>query len=329
MTTAIPVGIAGVGHNTPERVVKNEYFTRYVETSDEWIQQRTGIRERRWIDDEQRPSDLFVEAARMAMDRGGVQPEEVDLIICGTVSGDFLLPSTACIVQDRLGCRKAAAFDIQAACPGFIYAMATGAEFIAAGKYRTVLVLGGEALSRIVDLYDRNSCVLFGDGAGAAVLKRHDDCGQGLIEDFFLGADGRGYDYIHRPRGGGRDPLNPEILAEGTHLVRIKGREVYRFAVEKMTELIHWAMDGRSLDDLGWVVPHQVNQRILATATAKLKIPEDKVMVNIDRFGNTSAASIPILLSEAWADQRLPHGKYLVLAAFGAGLTWAGARIKW
>lgn len=328
-TTAIPVGIAGVGAYVPERVVDNQYFTRFVETSDEWIQQRTGIVERRWLRPDQRPSDMFVAAGRQALERAGLAPAEVDLIVLATVSADYLCPSQACVVQERLGCTKAAAFDIAAACAGFVYAMAIGAQFVASGAYRNVLVLGGEALSRISDVYDRNSAVLFGDGAGAALLQPHEQCRQGLIEALKLGADGSGYHYIIRQKGGGKEPLTPEVLTEGTHLLRMKGREVYRFAVAQMESLISWAMAGQDPAELGLVIPHQMNKRILETATEKLHVPPEKVYINIERLGNTSAASCAIGLSEAWEKGLLAPGKLVVLAAFGAGLVWAGARLRW
>lgn len=325
----VPVGIASVGAGVPERVVDNRFFTRYVETSDEWIQQRTGIVERRWLRPGQRPSDMFVAAGRKALERAGVPPEEVELLVIGSVSGDYTVPSTACVVQDRLGCRNAAAFDIAAACTGFIYALQVGAQFIATGTYRNALVMGGEALSRISDIYDRNSCVLFGDGAGAALLRPWETCRQGRIEAVTLGADGSGWHFITRPKGGGYEPITPEILAEGSHLLRMKGREVYRFAVERMEALIRWALDGEDPAELCLVIPHQMNRRILESATAKLHIPPEKVYINIDRIGNTSAGSVPICLAEACEKGLLRPGKIVVLAAFGAGLTWGGVRLRW
>ncbi len=323
------VGIAGFGHYTPDRVIPNEYFTRFVETSDEWIRQRSGIVERRWLRDDQKPSDMFAAAAEDALKRSGVAAEDLDLIVLGTVSGDALLPSSACLVQERIGAVNAAAFDLSAACPGFLFALSVGRQYIATGTYKNVLCIGGEALSRIIDIHDRNSCVLFGDGAGACVLQPHEICKQGLIADMFLGSDGKGWDYIQRPRGGAAEVMTPEILAEGTHLIRLKGREVYRFAVDKMTEIMAWATADLAEDDICLVIPHQVNARILETATQKCGIPPEKVLINIQNYGNTSAASIPILLSEADAQGRFESGKWLVLAAFGAGLTWAGARVQW
>ena len=326
----VPVGIAGLGFSVPDRVVTNDYFTRFVETSDEWIQSRTGIRERRWLAEGERPSDLFTRAGRAALEDAGLAPEEVDLIIVATVSGDFQgTPSSACVVQRELGCVNAAAFDLSAACAGFVYGLNVASQFISAGTYRNVLMIGGEGLSRISDIYDRNSVILFADGAGAALLQPHATCQQGLIEDLTLGADGEGWHYIIRPRGGGAEPVTPDILAEGTHQLRMKGREVYRFAVEKMTSLIAWALEGQDLDDLAVVIPHQVNARILETATSKLGIPSEKVFVNIDRYGNTSSGSCPIALCEAREAGLLVKDKLVVMAAFGAGLVWGGARIRW
>lgn len=330
MLAGRPVGIAGLGFDVPARRVTNQWFTRYIETSDEWIVQRTGIRERRWLAEDQKPSDLFVAAGRKALEDAKLDPAEVDLIVLATVSGDFQgIPAAASLVQERLGCTRAGAFDLGAGCAGFVYALGVGAQFIASGLYRNVLVIGGEGLSRICDIYDRNSVILFGDGAGAALLRPHADCGQGLLEALKLGSDGAGADFIIRPRGGAAEPLTPEILSEGTHMVRLKGREVYRFAVDRMSELLAWAMEGQDPEQLCVVVPHQVNARILETATQKLGIPPEKVIINIDRYGNTSAGSVPIALCEARERGLLEPGRLVVLAAFGAGLAWGGARIRW
>ncbi|MHC4380693.1 MAG: 3-oxoacyl-ACP synthase III family protein [Planctomycetota bacterium] len=326
----LPVGIAGLGFSIPDQVVDNNYFTRFVETSDAWIVQRTGIKERRWLEPGEKPSDLFTGAARMALQQAAVAAEDVDLIIVCTVSGDHQgTPASACIVQENLGAKKAAAFDMQAACAGFLYGLQVGVQFLQSGTYRNVLVIGGECLSRMSDIYDRNSVILFGDGAGAALLQPHDVCGQGLIEDITIGADGSGAQYISRPRGGGIERLTPEILSEGTHLIRMQGREVYRFAVSRMTRLMKWAMEGQDPEELALVVPHQVNRRILETATEKLGFPEEKVFINIDRYGNTSAGSVPIAMCEALEAGLFEKDKLVVIAAFGSGLTWGAARIRW
>lgn len=326
----LDVGIAGIGHAVPDRALDNEWFTQFIDTSDEWIRQRTGIVERRWMDDDETTSDLFVRAAKVAMERAGVTPEEIDMIVVGTVSGDFLsCPATACIVQDKLGCKNAWAFDLSAACTGFLFSLAVARQFIMTGTHKNVLVCGGEGLSRLLDMNDRNSVVIFADGAGAAVLQPHDTCQQGLIEDITHGSDGSGYHFIIRPKGGAQEPITPEILAEGTHLLRMKGREVYRFAVDRMSELMAWAMEGQDVDEVGWVFPHQMNRRILETASGKLNIPNEKVYINIQRFGNTSAGTVPICMSEAWENGQLEKDKLMILAAFGAGLTWGAARVRW
>jgi len=332
MNDGIPVGMASIAHSVPEWVVDNHYFERIVETSDEWIVQRTGISERHWLKPGQRPSDMFVEAGNLAMERAGVTAEDIDLIICGSVSGDFTAPSQACVIQDRLGIRNnCGAFDVAAACSGFMYALSCGATFVTSGKYKNVLVLGGEAMSRMINHEDRTTVVLFGDGAGATVLQPHDVCKQGLIEDFTLHADGSGSHFIIKPRGGGWEPMNEEILAKREHLIQMKGREVFRFAYSKMKEMCDWAMAGIEHDHskLGLMLPHQMNRRILTSAMDALGIPKEKVLHNIHKYGNTSSASVPILFSEAWEDGQLEKDKYLILAAFGSGLTWAGIRIKW
>lgn len=327
---SLPVGIASLAYAVPDRVLDNEWFTQYIETSDEWIRQRTGIIERRWMDEGETSSDLFAKAGAQAIERAGLKPEDIDMIVLGTVSGDYLAcPATACIVQEKIGCKNAWAFDVSAACTGFLYATAIGRQFVSGGTHKNVLVIGGEGLSRLLDMNDRNSVVIFADGCGAAVLQPHDVCQQGLIEDMMMGSDGSGYHFIIRPKGGAKEPVTPEILAEGTHLLRMKGREVYRFAVDRMSELMAWAMEGQDVEELGWVFPHQMNRRILETASGKLNIPVEKVYINIQRFGNTSAGTVPICLAEAWEKDLLEPGKLQILAAFGAGLTWGAARVRW
>ena len=326
----LDVGIAGYGHAVPERSVDNDYFTRFFETSDEWIIQRTGIEARRWLDDDEKPSDLFTRAAERCLENAGVAATEIDLIILATVSGDHLgVPATSCIVQENLGAKQAPAFDIQAACTGFLYGLSVGRQFVATGAYRNVLVIGGEGLSRIIDVYDRGTSIIFGDGAGAVLLQPHEECQQGLIEDLTLGADGAGAQFITRPRGGAMEFITPDILSEGTHQLRMKGREVYRFAVKRMTELMAWAMEGQDRDELSIVIPHQVNKRILETAQQKLDLPREKVYINIEKYGNSSAGSVPVALCECLEKGLVEKGKLVVMAAFGAGLTWGGARLRW
>jgi len=329
MAEYVPAGIAGIGHFVPDQVITNDYFTTYLETSDEWIQQRTGIAERRWLREGEMPSDMFVGAAEMAMKDAGVKPEDIDLLVIGSVSGDYTAPSAACIVQARLGLPKCGAFDVAAACSGFMYAMAVGRSMIGTGEYKNVLVIGGDAMSRMIDQKDRGTCVLFGDGAGAVVLQPHATCQRGLIEDITIGADGEGAKYILRPRGGAGDPMTHEILEERSHFIQMQGRAVYRFAASKMIWLLDWAMHEQDPDKLGWMIPHQMNRRILEQATNHLGIPPEKVLHNIAKYGNTSSASVPILMSEGYHKGLFVKDTFLVLGAFGAGLTWSGARILW
>ncbi|NOT29176.1 MAG: ketoacyl-ACP synthase III [Planctomycetes bacterium] len=323
------VGIAGTGSYVPERVVKNAFFERLVDTSDEWIVQRTGIEERRFAADDQATSDLALEASKRALEAAGVKPEELDLIVLGTLTPDYLLPSTACLVQDRLGATHAGAFDVNAACTGFLTALHTGEAFIAAGRARRVLVIGAEKLTSFVDFTDRSSCVIFGDAAGAAVLTPLDECGQGEILRTTLGADGKGYDFIHMPGGGSRKPPTQETLEKREHFIRMRGRDVFRFAVTYMGEMVREMTEGYSPDEIALVVPHQVNKRIIEAALERLDIPPEKVVVNIEKYGNSSAATVPLALDEAVRAGRIEKGKLVVLVAFGAGLTWGGTLIRW
>lgn len=329
MSEIIKVGIAGTGSYVPDRVVDNAFFEGILDTNDEWIRQRTGIAERRFVADGQENSDMCLVAAKEALENAGVAPEELDLIVVATISGDYQMPSTACLVQKELGAVNAGAFDVQAACSGFVTALGLGEAYIGSGRAQNVLVIGAEALSRFLNFEDRGSAILFGDGAGAAVLQPHSACGKAEILKTTLGADGEGWSHIWIPSGGSKRPATTDTVAEREHLIRVNGREVYRFAVHRMGEVIGQMMDGYDQQELGLIVPHQVNQRIIDAAVERHEIPGDKVMVNIDKYGNTSAASVPIALHEAQQAGRLEDGKLVVLAAFGAGLTWAGALIRW
>jgi 3-oxoacyl-[acyl-carrier-protein] synthase-3 len=329
MSTRVRVGLAGTGSYVPERVVPNSYFEALVDTSDEWIVQRTGIKERHFNAPEQATSDLCIQAGRRALEAARVDPKDLDLIIVGTLTPDHLLPACSVLVQQALGAKKAGAFDVNAACTGFLTAMNTADAFVGSGRARRVLAIGGESLSRFVDFKDRTSCILFGDGAGAAVFMPHDECRQGEILKTSLGADGAGYGFIHMTGGGSRQPPTHATIDAGEHYIRVAGRETYRFAVHKMAETIADMLEGYSYDDLSLVVPHQVNQRIIDGALERLGWTSEKVVVNIDRIGNTSAASVPIALDEAVRAGRLEKGKLVVLAAFGAGLTWGGALMRW
>ena len=320
--------ITGTGSSLPEKRLTNDELSRMVETNDEWIVQRTGIRERRIAGPGESTATLGAAAARKAIEAAGIEAKELDLIVCGTITPEMVFPSTACFIGADLGLPGVPAFDMSAACSGFIYALATGANFIRAGQYRNVLVVGAETISRITNYKDRASCILFGDGAGAVVLRRSNDPKRGLIYNT-LHADGTGGD-VMKCTPGSRFPVCESMIAEGGHFMQIKGREVYKFAVTKFEELIREAMRACELtaDEVKLIVPHQVNQRIIDSAIEKLGMGPEKVYVNIDRYGNTSAASIPIALDEAWRAGKIQQGDVLVFVAFGAGLTWASAVVR-
>jgi 3-oxoacyl-[acyl-carrier-protein] synthase-3 len=326
--------ISGTGSLLPERVLTNFELEKMVDTSDEWITQRTGIRERRIIDQGKNTSDLAAEAARSAILNAGIAPTDVECIILATVTPDTYCPAGAVYVQKILGASRAFAFDINAACTGFIYGTAVGTSFIRSGAYQHVLVIGAEALSRVVDYTDRNSCILFGDGAGAAVLSRAPAGGgekSSRILDSYLRSDGTGHDLIEIPAGGSRSPASAETVAAKGHCLRLKGKEVFKFATKAMVELIETTMARNrvTLSDLDLIIPHQVNFRIIEAAQRKLDIPQEKIFLNLDRYGNTSAASIPIALDEAVRAGRLRRGNLVLLVAFGAGLTWGYNLIRW
>ena len=329
MAQLVRVGIAGTGSCLPEKVVPNAWFEDFLDTSDEWIRQRTGISERRFVGDDECTSTLSIEAGRRACERAGVDPADLDMIVIGTLTPDYQLPSCAVLVQDGLGAKKASAFDVSSACTGFVNAAQIGESMIAAGRAKRVLAIGAEVLSRCLDFQDRTSCILFGDGAGAAVLTPWEDCRQGEFLRSTMGADGADYALIHMPGGGAAQRPTPEMFERRDHYIQLQGRGVFRFAVSKMGELIEDMLEGHSLDELGLVVPHQVNRRIIEAAVERLDVPPEKVMVNIDRYANTSAATVPIALDEAEREGRLEKGKLVVLVAFGAGVTWGASLLRW
>ncbi len=329
MTSLVRVGIAGTGSHVPERVVTNAFFEGILDTSNEWIVQRTGIERRRWVAENEATSDLCIPAARRALEAAGVAAADLDLIVVGTVSPDNVLPAVSVLVQREIGASKAAAFDLNSACTGFMTALTTAEAFVAAGRARNALVIGAESLSRFIDLKDRTSCILFGDGAGAAVLRPVGSGGRGEILRRSMGADGTGYDLIHMVGGGSRKPSSHETVDNAEHAIRVKGRDVFRFAVQKMVDCIEEMMQGHSYDELTLLVPHQVNRRIIDAALERLGWSDEKVAVNIQEYGNTSAASVPIALDEAVRAGRVEQGKLVVLVAFGAGLTWGGALVRW
>ena len=310
----IPVGVLGSGSYTPEKVLSNKELEQMVETNDEWIVTRTGIKERRISESHQQTADLACEAAKKALASSGVAPEDIDLIIVATITPDATFPSTACVLQERLGMKKAAAFDLSAACSGFIYALANASNFIATGTYKHALVIGAERLSSITDYTDRNTCILFGDGAGAVVLGPVEE-GRGF-QSFVLGADGTGGPLLN--------------INENGHIY-MNGREVFKFAVRIMGNAAEEALRkaNKSKADIDLLVPHQANMRIIESALERLELPADKCMVNLDRFGNVSAASIPLALAEAVENDRIKKGDCLVLVGFGGGLTWGASVLIW
>jgi len=321
--------ISGLGVAVPEKVLTNADFEKFLDTSDEWITQRTGIKQRHVVSEGQTTATLATEAARNALADAGLEPTDLDLIICATISPEMIFPATACFIQQALGATDVAAFDISAACSGFVYGLAIAAKFIETKLYRRILVIGAESLSRFSDYTDRGSCILFGDGAGAAILEPTDDPNRGIIYNV-MHADGEGWDYIHVPGGASRTPATHETVEQGQHFIKMRGRDVYKFAVEKMQWLLEDCMKACNLrvDDVDMVIPHQVNIRIIKSATEKLNFPIEKVYINIDRYGNTSAASIPLAMAEARQNGQIGPGSLLLLVAFGAGLTWGGTVLR-
>ena len=322
--------ILGTGRCLPSRVLTNHDLEGMVDTSDEWITQRTGIKERRLVEPGTPTSALACEAARAALETAGIGPKDIGLIILATITPDTILPATACWVQEQLGAVNAGAIDVVAACSGFVYGLSFAANHVQADPEAKVLVIGAETLSYITDYTDRASCILFGDGAGAAVVGRSDDPERGL-GPFELGSDGSGAEMMIQPAGGSRMPATHETIDNRLHYMKIRGREVYKFAVTKMVEMVSVAMErgGITTDQLKLIIPHQVNIRILEGAAKRLQVPMDKIYVNIDRYGNTSAASVPIALDEAAREGAILPGDAVVLVAFGGGLTWAACSMRW
>jgi 3-oxoacyl-[acyl-carrier-protein] synthase-3 len=322
--------ITGTGSFTPEKVLTNADLEKMVETTDEWITTRSGIKERRIADKETAASDLSFEATKKAMAEAKIKPEELDLILIGTVTPDYLLPSTACILQDRLGAKNAAVMDIVAACSGFLYGLSVAQAFIYSGKYKTILVIGVEVLSKITNWNDRNTCVLFGDGAGAAIVQRTQENNKGLLATYLCG-DGSLANLLHIPVGGTRTPLTKENIDKGDQYIKMEGSEVFKSAVRSMEDAATRALKEANIsaEQIDLLIPHQANIRIIEATAKRLKLPMEKVFVNIDKYGNTSAASIPIALDEARKSGRIKPGDITLLVAFGAGFTWGSAVIRW
>jgi 3-oxoacyl-[acyl-carrier-protein] synthase-3 len=321
--------IVGWGMAVPERVLDNHELCTLVDTSDEWIRQRTGIVERHIAGDGETTFSLAYRAAQSALEVANLDPSQLDLVIVATVTPEYAFPATACLLQDALGAEHAAAFDLSAGCSGFVYALSVAADLIAAGHYRHCLVVGAETLSRITDWTDRNTCVLFGDGAGAVILEANGASG-GILSSV-LGADGSGKDLLILPAGGSAQPASPETVQARQHTVQMDGRQVFRFATRIMPDASRRVLSqtGLTVQDVSLVIPHQANDRILQAAARSLGIAEERVYSNLSRYGNTSSASIPIALCEAIEQGLVKRDDILLLTGFGAGLTWAATVLRW
>lgn len=324
--------IIGTGSYMPARVLTNHDLEKLVETSDEWITTRTGIKERRIAAPDETTSDMAAEAARRALHTAGVKPEEVDLIIVATVTPDMFFPSTACFVQKKIGATNAVGFDISAACSGFLYALQTARHFINGGPRKTALVIGAEKLSSLINWTDRNTCVLFGDGAGAAVIRWDDrPDAPGRVISSFMGTDGNLADLLKVPGGGTALPITAENVHLRPNTIHMEGRETFKHAVTRMCQASEKALKeaGLTAQDVKLVIPHQANARIISVIAERLGVPEERTFINLDKYGNTSAATIPVCLDEANRSGRIQRGDILLLVAFGGGFTWASSVIRW
>ncbi len=323
------VSIIGTGSYLPERILTNAELEKLVETSDDWITSRTGIRERRIAAEGEHTSDLAAKAALAAMENAGITADDIDLILVATVTPDMFFPSTACFVQAKIGAKKAACFDVSAACSGFLYALEIAQQFITLQTYNTILVIGADKLSSIVDWTDRNTCVLFGDGAGAAILQ-HRRGGHGVIATN-MGSNGDLADILYIPGGGCRFPVTAENAGDRMNTIKMNGKETYKQAVNAMLTAANTVLEqsGLKYEDIACIIPHQANLRIIEAIADRMSVPLDRFMVNLDRFGNTSAAAVAIALDEANRTGRMQVGEYVLLVVFGGGLTWASSVIQW
>ena len=321
--------ITGWGMSAPEGILTNDDLSKIVETNDQWIRERTGIHQRHIARDDQFPSTLAVEAAVKALTVANLRPTDVDLIICASSSPEYIFPATACLVQDQLGASKAGAFDLSAACTGFIYALNMGAQAIRSGSIKSALIIGTETLSRFINWKDRSTCILFGDGAGAFVLQGSDQ--PGGVLSAIMHSDGSGGDLLTIQGGGSRYPATDATIHEGKHFIQMDGNEVFRFATRVMASATKEALDAANLklEDVRWIIPHQANIRIIQAAARGLKLPMDRFIVNLENYGNTSTASIPMAMVEAIEKGQIEKGDKLVMVGFGAGLTWGALAAEW
>jgi 3-oxoacyl-[acyl-carrier-protein] synthase-3 len=329
MEKGYTASITGVGSFLPRKVLTNDDLSKMLDTTDEWITKRTGIKERRIVEKGVAASDLAIEASLRALDDANILPSEVDLIVAATITPDCIVPSTACFIQEKIGAKNAGAFDVLAACAGFVYALSIAKGFIASGAMKTVLVVGTECLSKITDYTDRTTCILFGDGAGAVVVQQGN--GKREIVTTHLGSDGSQADLLTLPAGGSKLPASQATIDSRSHYIQLKGKELFKTAINNMVDMIAKAAveNNMQVEDFDMIIPHQSNIRIIDAAMERLKQPRKKAYINIDRYGNTSAASIPIALDEIDKGDMLKPGDSVLLVAFGGGLTWGTAFIKW
>ena len=323
----IKAAITAVGGYVPDYVLTNAELEKMVDTNDEWITTRTGIKERRILKGEGKAtSDLAVEAVKQIIEKKNLDPLEIDLILVVTVTPDMPFPSTANILSEKVGAKNAFSFDLSAACSGFLYALVTGQKFVESGTHKKVIVVGADKMSSIIDYTDRTTCIIFGDGAGAVLLEPDEELG---VQDSILKSDGSGKDFLNIRGGGSLNPISEEMIAKKMHYVFQEGRQVFKFAVTNMADVSHEIMvrNNLSADDVAWLVPHQANLRIISATAERMNLPPEKVMVNIQKYGNTTAATIPLCLWE-W-ENRLKKGDNIVLAAFGGGFTWGSVYLKW
>lgn len=329
MIKILKTKIAGTGSYLPERVLTNADLEKMVDTSDEWISTRTGIKERRIVNEDQAASDLAYEASKKAIQAAQVKPEELDMIIVATITPDMVFPATACVLQEKLGVKGIAAFDLEAACSGFLYGISIGSQFIATGMYNNILVVAAEALSKIIDWKDRSTCILFADGAGAVILKPSSD--NSRIISSYLGADGTGADLVGVPAGGSRLPASQETVRNGQHYMKMKGNGLFKRAVKVMVQAIDISLEksGLTYDEIDFFIPHQANIRIINAVARRIGIDKDKAYVNLDQCGNMSAASVAVALDQAVREGKIKKGDKVLLTCFGGGLTWASLVIEW
>ena len=321
--------ITSTAHHVPEKILTNHDIEKMVETSDEWIQNRTGIKQRHIVSDDEASSDLSTHVAKKLLEKRGIKPEQIDIIIVGTVTPDHLTPSTAAIVQNNINAQNAWAFDLSAACSGFLFGLETGSKLIESGKYKTVMVIGVDTMTSILDFKDRETCIIFGDGAGGVILEPSKS-DNGIISSI-LRTDGSGASSLNVLAGGSRKPATEKTIANREHFIRQDGKKVFKFAVKRMADVSKEVLlkNGLSGNDIKLFIPHQANKRIIDATGERCGIPKDRVLINIDRYGNTTAGTIPIALNEAVENKLINNGDYILLSAFGSGFTWGSILIKW